>query len=85
MNDNRIATVGDLIAALGRLRPRHARPDRHRIRLTRWTTRSGLSCAPRTTPTATATLPQPTLPWCGGRGETYGCLPDSAADALGWS
>jgi hypothetical protein len=84
MNDNRIATVGELIAALSdydsatpvRIATESAEFMDHTIGL--------VVCVPGD-PDSDCVLPNDAPVVRIGTGEAYCCLPDNAAAALGWS
>lgn len=84
MNDNRIATVGDLIAALTDYNP--ATPVRIAIESAELMdhTLGQVVCTPGD-PDSDCVLPNHAPVVRISTGETYCCLPDHAADALGWS
>jgi hypothetical protein len=84
MNDNHIATVGDLIAALTDYDP--ATPVRIATESAEFMdhTIGRVVCAPGD-PDSDCALPNDVPVVRIGTGEAYCCLPDSAADALGWS
>jgi hypothetical protein len=84
MTDNRLATVGDVIAALSgydagtplRIAVEPGYPMEHRL--------AQVACAPGDANGTGATSTHPPVVWL-GTGEQLGYLPASAADALGWS
>lgn len=84
MNDNRIATVGDLIAALDRYEPatpvrcatQPGYPSEHTI---------GRVVRTPGDPDSDCVLPNGTPVVRIGTGQAYRCLPDKATDTLGWS
>jgi hypothetical protein len=84
VNDNRIATVGDLIAALTDYNP--ATPVRIATESAEFMdhTIGRVVCTPGD-PDSDCTLPNDAPVVRIGTGEAYCCLPDLAADALGWS
>lgn len=84
MNDNHIATVGDLIAALTDYDP--ATPVRIATESAEFMDHTiGLVVRTPGDPDNDCTLPNDAPVVRIGTGEAYCCLPDSAADALGWS
>jgi len=84
MNDNRIATVGELLAALTDYDP--ATPVRIATESAEFMdhTIGRVVCAPGD-PDSDCALPNDAPVVHIGTGEAYCCLPDSAAAALGWS
>jgi hypothetical protein len=84
VNDNHIATVGDLIAALTDYDP--ATPVRIATESAEFMDHTiGLVVRTPGDPDNDCTLPNDAPVVRIGTGEAYCCLPDSAADALGWS
>jgi hypothetical protein len=84
MNDNRIATVGDLIAALTDYDP--ATPIRIATESAEFMDHTiGLVVRTPGDPDSDCVLPNDAPVVRIGTGEAYCCLPDSAAAVLGWS
>jgi hypothetical protein len=84
MNDNNIATVGDLIAALTHHDP--ATPVRIATESAEFMDHTiGLVVRTPGDPDSDCALPNDKPVVRIGTGAAYCCLPDSAADALGWS
>jgi hypothetical protein len=84
VNDNRIATVGDLIAALTDYDP--ATPVRIATESAEFMDHTiGLVVRTPGDPDSDCALPNDAPVVRIGTGEAYCCLPDSAADALGWT
>ena len=84
MNDNSIATVGELIAALSEYDP--ATPVRIATESAAFMDHTiGRVVRTPGDPDDDCTLPNDAPVVRIGTGETYCCLPDTAAAALGWS
>ena len=84
MNDNRIATVGDLIAALTDYDP--ATPVRIATESAEFMDHTiGRVVRTPGDPDSDCALPNESPVVRIGTGQAYCCLPDSAAHALGWS
>lgn len=84
MNDNSIATVGDLIAALSDYDP--ATPVRIATESAEYMDHTiGRVVRTPGDPDDDCTLPNDAPVVRIGTGETYCCLPDNAAATLGWS